>query len=338
MASKQKHQSSGATTKELSEFLDDTAKRIDRAKVLFEQYFMGIQKTAPMQLRGDLERRIRDMTKQHIPNSRLRYKFTMLSQRFASYNTYWKRTMRQIENGTYIKHVAKVGRDAIRNGKDVPDEILAKMPKRMRERILKDREMALKIDARKKGDVKAQKQAGKVLSNTRKNVHTLDEADLDNVDFDSLFSQMVGGEDLMAANVKVAATTVSAKTNKAKPPLAPTHVADAKAAAAPRQGAKSPPRRTPPPRPGAPSKTPPKPVPLPPGMNEREAKKLYQRYIKARKLVGEKTEGVTYGKLMRSLSKQSPKVLEKHASKGVSWNVEVKGEKVILKAKPKKEG
>ena len=113
---------------------------MDRCKVMFEQYFLGIQKTAPSQLQIELERRIRKLTQTHISNTGLRFRFTTLSQKFASYNTYWKRTMRQIENGSYIRDIAKVGREAIRSGKDIPDELLAKMPKRMRERIQKDRE------------------------------------------------------------------------------------------------------------------------------------------------------------------------------------------------------
>ena len=309
MASKQKQKTGSLTSKDIKESLDELEKRIDRAKVLYEQYFMGIQKTAPMQLQTDLERRIREMTRVRLPSSRARYRFASISQRFASYNTYWKRTMRQIENGTYIKHIAKVGRDAIRNGKDVPDEILNKMPKRMRERILRDRENAGKIHARKEQKVRQDKADGKVLDNKRKNVHSLNTADLEDVDYQSLFDQMVGGDELKS----VAVVSTPKPEIKAKP-------SSAKA---------TPPKRTPKP----PVRTQ---VKLPPGMGERESKELYQKYIKARKLVGEKVEGITYSKLMRSLNNQAPKVLNKHAGKGVAWNVEVKGEKVILKAKPKK--
>src|SRR6201999_1589381 len=128
--------------------LDALDSALDRVKVLYEQYFLGIQKQPPTFLHTDVERKIRDITQLQVRNTALRYRLATLQQKFGSYNSYWRRTLRQIENGTYARQLSKVGRDAVRSGADIPDEILARMPKRMRDQVIKDREQALAIARR----------------------------------------------------------------------------------------------------------------------------------------------------------------------------------------------
>jgi hypothetical protein len=141
------------STKELEELLDGVDMTMDRLKTLYEQYFMGIQKQAPSFIHNDIER---DLQQLNMRNTGLRYRLATLQQKFGSYNSYWRRTLRQIENGTYVRNLAKIGRDAARTGADIPEEILAKMPKRMREQIMKDREAAIAI-ARRRNQVDDEK-------------------------------------------------------------------------------------------------------------------------------------------------------------------------------------
>ena len=65
---------------DLEELLEGLEKLLDRTKVLYEQYFMGIQKVAPMQLHRDIERKVRELTQQQIRNTALRFRFTTISQ------------------------------------------------------------------------------------------------------------------------------------------------------------------------------------------------------------------------------------------------------------------
>ena len=109
MASRAKNSSDALNSEDIGEMLDDLKSRIDRCKVMFEQYFLGIQKTAPGQLHVELERRIRQLTQLQIRNTGQRYRFTTLSQKFASYNTYWKRTLRQIEARKQAKKKGGIG-------------------------------------------------------------------------------------------------------------------------------------------------------------------------------------------------------------------------------------
>jgi hypothetical protein len=129
----------------IEEALDALDTALDRVKVLYEQYFLGIQKQPPTYLHTDIERKLRDIAQLQIRNTAMRYRFATLQQKFGSYNSYWRRTLRQIENGTYTRNLFKVGRQAARTGADVPPEILAAMPKRMRDQVMRDREAALAL-------------------------------------------------------------------------------------------------------------------------------------------------------------------------------------------------
>ncbi|HET9623562.1 MAG TPA: hypothetical protein VFP84_19455, partial [Kofleriaceae bacterium] len=129
----------------VEELLDALDAALDRVKVLYEQYFLGIQKQPPTFLHTDIERKIRDIMQLQVRNTALRYRFATLQQKFGSYNSYWRRTLRQIENGTYARNLSKVGRQAARTGAAVPEEILAAMPKRMRDQVVRDREQALAL-------------------------------------------------------------------------------------------------------------------------------------------------------------------------------------------------
>ncbi|CAN5175629.1 hypothetical protein BH11MYX1_BH11MYX1_23440 [soil metagenome] len=138
-----------ASDTDVEELLDTLDKKLDRLKTLYEQYFLGIQKQAPSFIHNDVERKIRDLTQMNLRNTGVRYRLATLTQKFGSYNSYWRRTLRQIENGTYARQLQKVGRDAVRSGADVPEEILAAMPKRMRDQVMRDREAAVAIARRR---------------------------------------------------------------------------------------------------------------------------------------------------------------------------------------------
>jgi hypothetical protein len=128
---------------DVEEVLGELEKKLERVKILYEQYFMGIEKIEPHTLKKEIARRVLDLSQRYIKNTALRYRFTALNQKLATYTNYWHRTMREIERGTYYRNVAKVARDAARRGVDTPDEVLRSLPARVRERILRDRQVAI---------------------------------------------------------------------------------------------------------------------------------------------------------------------------------------------------
>jgi hypothetical protein len=80
---------------------------VDRLRSLYEQYFMGIEKLEPMVPRKDVDRRIHVLRKEQIRNTALRFRFQMILQRYNTYQTHWQRVCREIENGTYRRHVVR---------------------------------------------------------------------------------------------------------------------------------------------------------------------------------------------------------------------------------------
>jgi len=92
---------------EAAKELEELESRIERTRGLYEQYFMGIERLEPQTPRKDVDRRIREMRKSRLKNTAQRYKFNMLAQRYSTLSQYWGRIMRQIENGTYKRDVAK---------------------------------------------------------------------------------------------------------------------------------------------------------------------------------------------------------------------------------------
>jgi hypothetical protein len=125
-----------------------------------------------------------------------------IQAKFAAYNSYWRRTLRQIENGTYARNLSKIGRAAARSGADIPEEILAAMPKRMREQVLKDREVALAAARRNnqvddeplslESDEPAFVKEGTELRRQVRGAHVVKE-DAD-FDLDAFFKEVEGGD------------------------------------------------------------------------------------------------------------------------------------------------
>ena len=114
------------TAEKLAEVLKELALKIERLKQLYEQYFMGIERMEPMVARKECTRTILLLQQQYIRNTALRYKFNTMLQKWGSYTTYWSRTLREIENGTYVRHIQKAARAAAEKGRTLPAEMRLK--------------------------------------------------------------------------------------------------------------------------------------------------------------------------------------------------------------------
>ena len=92
---------------ELEEALEDLEIRLERLRALYEQYFLGIEKVPPAVARTDVDRRIWALRKVQIRNTAKRYKLQTIVQRYNTFQQYWARICREIEDGTYSPHVAR---------------------------------------------------------------------------------------------------------------------------------------------------------------------------------------------------------------------------------------
>ena len=90
--------------------IDELENRLERLRSLYEQYFLGIEKIEPTVARKDVDRRIWLLRREQIRNTARRFKLQTIVQRYNTFQQYWQRICREIENGTYKRHLLRAER------------------------------------------------------------------------------------------------------------------------------------------------------------------------------------------------------------------------------------
>ena len=98
------------TPAEIQKELDELESRLERLRIKYDQYFIGLEKMLPFVQRKDVDRRFAQLHKEQFRNGGLRFRFQTLVQRFTTYQTYWGRIIRQIEEGTYKRDLIRAQR------------------------------------------------------------------------------------------------------------------------------------------------------------------------------------------------------------------------------------
>ena len=80
--------------------LVELERRVEELRVAYEHYFMGLEKREPMLLRAEVVREVRRSELDGASRTPVRFRFATLRQRLATYESYWDRMCRQIEEGT----------------------------------------------------------------------------------------------------------------------------------------------------------------------------------------------------------------------------------------------
>ena len=90
------------------ETLEKVEADIESLRIQFEQYFMGMRKTAPEADRTRITYLLRRMANIQVNNYAIRFKFQQMTARFSSYNQYWERITQKLESG-------QISRDRLKN-------------------------------------------------------------------------------------------------------------------------------------------------------------------------------------------------------------------------------
>lgn len=93
--------------REIEIAIGELEERVDRLRVLYEQYFLGFEKLEPTVPRKDVDRRFALLRKENIRNTALRFRFNVVTQKYNTYAMHWTRICRQIEEGTFKRHVRR---------------------------------------------------------------------------------------------------------------------------------------------------------------------------------------------------------------------------------------
>ena len=107
------------TEAELEEELNDLARRIERLRVSFQQYFMGIERIPPLFQREQLEKRFRETPLNNAKKTILKFRYLGLVQRYRTLSVYWDRMLRDIELGRFKRPTP---REAAQEGETVARE------------------------------------------------------------------------------------------------------------------------------------------------------------------------------------------------------------------------
>ena len=90
-----------------AEDLDELDEALANLHVLYEKYFLGIDRRPPELERKRVSSKTREMRTQMIRNTALKFRINTLFAKLISFERMWDRTLREIEDGTYKRDVFK---------------------------------------------------------------------------------------------------------------------------------------------------------------------------------------------------------------------------------------
>jgi hypothetical protein len=91
----------------LQEELDAMDVSIVELQVLYEKYFLGIDRRPPDQERKRISDRMRVLKATLVKNTALKFRLHTLFAKLISFERMWDRTLREMEEGTYRRDVFK---------------------------------------------------------------------------------------------------------------------------------------------------------------------------------------------------------------------------------------
>jgi hypothetical protein len=97
-------------SEEIEIAINELEVRLERLRALYEQYFLGFEKIEPAVARKDVDRRIYVLRREKIRNTARRFRLQNIIQRYNTFQQYWQRICREIENGTYKRHLLRAER------------------------------------------------------------------------------------------------------------------------------------------------------------------------------------------------------------------------------------
>ena len=93
----------------IKEDIDLLNNKLNQLRIDYEQYFAGTIKVEPYSLRRDIEELIKKNSNRFIENTAMRFRYNSLVAKFNSYNQYWERGAKNIEEGKSPKNnIAKL--------------------------------------------------------------------------------------------------------------------------------------------------------------------------------------------------------------------------------------
>ncbi len=348
---------------EIERIVDDLDTDLDRLRALYDQYFMGLQKIEPMVLRKEIDRRLYAVRREQIRNTGVRFRFNMISQRYNTFQTYWGRICRQIEEGTYKRHMLRAKE---RFGTIKPLQPPSAKPQLDNfgviepdfgpdsERPAPDWEFDVDVDAddmfQGVFDLPAAPPLPAITlppgrpdptidAPTERRMEIAQRFEPDPTSYSREFVIPPPPPTSRAAEVRTQIASPSLRWPSLEPP--PPSSSGSRPAVPSAPGSlPRPPISVARPQPGAPSIAPPRfsmsapplvsKAPHPSGLSDDRVRQLYSQYVDTKRKQNESTAAITFDGLAKSLRESSTKLREKHG-KGIDFEVVTKDGKTIIR-------
>jgi hypothetical protein len=104
----------------LAEDLDAMEEAITNLQVLYEKYFLGLDRKPPDQERRHVSEKMRLLKTTQVKNTALKFRIQALFAKLISFERMWDRTLREIEDGTYKRDLFKAKLHQARRSEDEP--------------------------------------------------------------------------------------------------------------------------------------------------------------------------------------------------------------------------
>lgn len=85
----------------MADEIDQLNTSIRELKAAYEQYFAGIERVAPSKPREEIKKTLRRLMTQRNNNTSWKFRIQTAQQTYLTYEQYWDRILRQIEEGTF---------------------------------------------------------------------------------------------------------------------------------------------------------------------------------------------------------------------------------------------
>ena len=114
----------------LAEELDALDESLTNLHVLYEKYFLGIDRRPPDQERKRISTKTRELRTTTVKNTALKFRINTLWAKLLSFERMWDRTLREIEEGTYKRDIfkAKLRGKQRDDKKPEPATVVARQP------------------------------------------------------------------------------------------------------------------------------------------------------------------------------------------------------------------
>ena len=89
------------------DMLDDFEEEVELLKVAYERYFNGVDRIPPAREHDRVKLHLRNIQRMRGGTTALRFRTQSLRARLVTYEHYWNRILRQIENGTFKRVLAE---------------------------------------------------------------------------------------------------------------------------------------------------------------------------------------------------------------------------------------